>query len=458
MNRYSQKFVSHFLSVLLSGSAVLAASSRLSADIQRREVAPEVSLSLGLASGKDERCAVSAWSGSGLEGSCGSYRWEQLKAGSAFAVLKAVVGAKDAGAARDALAVILSLPDSGKLGSLAVDWARRQGLDAAGVESARKEAEALAKTRADLEREALAARAARTSPESAVFSTTAWTAPGAAQFDDMSARAIEAARALLARAGGSATLHESAHIAVMAESDDAAFAREAAALEAVFGEWSERFGAAGITVSAQMRIPVIFVSDRDRWRQLVTTAFGGDPDKHPESVTIYPPVGAPTAVAAAIVLVAPEGDRSRARYAATVGLARAILHYTDAPARGPAFLSEALPRVMADVSTPKAGMDIALRRDGLAAVRAGASFMPMVAGNYADPMWSSDPRGAQAMSYIFVRWLWDNDPTRLLRFAKASGAWGAPGSPSLEARFTKAFGMSLEAADARARKWFTTND
>jgi len=137
MNRYSQKFVSHFLSVLLSGSAVLAASSRLSADIQRREVAPEVSLSLGLASGKDERCAVSAWSGSGLEGSCGSYRWEQLKAGSAFAVLKAVVGAKDAGAARDALAVILSLPDSGKLGSLAVDWARRQGLDAAGVESAR---------------------------------------------------------------------------------------------------------------------------------------------------------------------------------------------------------------------------------------------------------------------------------------------------------------------------------
>ncbi|MEY3141780.1 MAG: hypothetical protein RLY21_273 [Planctomycetota bacterium] len=458
MNRYSQKFVRHFLSILLSGPAVLAVSSSLSADIQRREVAPEVSLSLGLATGKDERCAVSAWSGVGLEGSCGSYRWEQLKAGSAFAVLKSVVGAKDAGAARDALAVILSLPDSGKVSSLAIDWARRQGVDAAGVESARKEAEALTKARADLEREALAARAARTSPESAVFSTTAWTAPAVPQFDDLSARAIEAARALLARAGGSATLHESAHIAVLAESDDASFVRETAALEAVFGEWSERLSAAGVPVSAQARIPVIFVSDRDRWRQLVTTAFGGDPDKHTESVTIYPPVGAPNAVATAIVLVAPEGDRSRARYAATAGLARAILHYTDAPARGPAFLNEALPRVMADVSTPKAGMDIALRRDGLLAVRAGASFMPVVASTYADPMWSDDPRRARALSYLFVRWLWDNEPNRLLRFAKASGAWGAPGAPSLEARFTNSFGMSLEAADARARKWFTTND
>ena len=173
---------------------------------------------------------------------------------------------------------------------------------------------------------------------------------------------------------------------------------------------------------------------------------------------VYPPVGAPDAVPAAVVLVAPEGDRSRARYAATVGLARAILHYTDAPARGPAFLNEALPRVMADVSTPKAGMDIALRRDGLGAVRAGASFKPVIASSYADPMWSDDPRRARAMSYLFVRWLWDNEPSRLLRFAKASGAWGAQGAPTLEARFAKSFGMTIDAADARARKWFQTND
>lgn len=458
MNRYSRKFMRPFLAILVSFTAVLAVPRPASADIQRREVSPEVSLTLGLAAGKEERCAVSAWSGVGLEGSCGSYRWEQIKAGSAFAVLKAVVAAKDAGAARDALAVILSLPDSAKVGPLAVDWAKRQGLDAAGIESARKEGETLAKTRADEARQKAAAAAARSTPESAVFAMTAWTTPTPQVFGEMSARAVEAARAMLARAGGSATLHESANIAVLAESDDAAFAREAAALETVFAEWSERFASAGVTVAAQARIPVIFVSDQDRWRQLVTTAFGGDPAAHADSVTIYPAIGAPNAFPAAIVLVAPEGDRSRARYAATVGLARAILHYTDAPARGPAFLNEGLPRVMADVSTPKAGMDIALRREALAFIRGTGSFVPLVASQYADPMWTGDPQQARAVSYLFVRWLWDNEPSRLLRFAKATGAWGAANTPTPEARFSRSFGMTVEAACARARKWFQTND
>lgn len=458
MNRYSRKFMRPFLAIFLSCAAVLAVPRLASADIQRREVSPEVSLSLGLANGKEERCAVSAWSGVGLEGSCGSYRWEQLKAGSAFAVIKSVVTAKDAGAARDGLAVILSLPDAAKVGPLAVDWAKRQGLDAAGVESARKAGEGLAKVRSDEARQQAAAAAARATPESAVFASTAWTVPTPQVFGEMSARTVEAARALLARAGGSATLHESTHIAVLAESDDAAFAREAAALETIFAEWSERFASAGITVAAQARIPVIFVSDQDRWRQLVTTAFGGDPAVHADSVTIYPTIGAPNAFPAAIVLVAPEGDRSRARFAAAVGLARAMLHYTDAPARGPAFLNEGLPRVMADVSTPKAGMDIALRRQALLSIRGAGSFAPVVASGYADPMWTGDPQQARAMSYLFTRWLWDNEPSRLLRFAKASGAWGAPNAPTLEARFSKSFGMTVEAACARARKWFQTND
>ena len=458
MNRYSRKFMRPFLAILLSCAAVLAVPRLASADIQRREVSPEVSLSLGLAVGKEERCAVSAWSGVGLEGSCGSYRWEQLKAGSAFAVLKAVVAAKDAGAAHDALAVVLSLSDAAKVGPLAVDWAKRQGLDAAGVESARKEGQTLAKTRADEARQQAASAAARATPESAVFAMTAWTTPTPQVFGETSARVVEAARALLARAGGSATLHESSSIAVLAESDDAAFAREAAALEAFFAEWTERFSSAGITVAAQARIPVIFVSDQDRWRQLVTTAFAGDPAVHAESVTVYPPIGAPNAFPAAIVIVAPEGDRSRARYAASVGLARAILHYTAAPARGPAFLNEGLPRVMADVSTPKAGMDIALRRDGLALIRGAGSFVPIVAGGYTDPMWSGDQKQARAMSYLFVRWLWDNEPNRLLRFAKSTGAWGAPYAPPLEARFSRSFNMALDAACARAKQWFQTND
>jgi hypothetical protein len=458
MNRYSRKFPRTIVTMIARLAAVLAVSGVAGADVQRREVVPEVSLSLGLADGTSKRCDVKAWSGVGLEGSCGSYRWERLKAGSALAVLKAVVSAKDADAARDALAVVLSLPDVGTAGPLALDWAKRQGLDADGVQAARKEAERLATARAEEASRAAEARAVRASPEGANFSTAAWTVASAEQFADASVRMVEAARGLLARAGGSATLHESAHVVVLAESDDPAFAREAAALETIYGEWSERLAAAGIAVAAQARIPVIFVSDTDRWRQLVTTSFGGDPAMHPESVTVYPAVGVQNPVPMPIVLVAPEGDRSRARYAAAVGLARAMLHYSDRPARPPAFLNEALARVMADVSIPNAGMDVAMRRQALTAIRDGGSFVPVVAGGYADPVWCDDPRAARATSYLFVRWLWDNEPTRLLRFAKDSGAWGAPGSPTLEARFERAFGMTLPAACARAKQWFQTND
>jgi hypothetical protein len=113
---------------------------------------------------------------------------------------------------------------------------------------------------------------------------------------------------------------------------------------------------------------------------------------------------------------------------------------------------------MADVSTPKAGMDIALRRQALLLVRGAGSFAPVIASGYADPMWTGDPQQARAMSYLFVRWLWDIEPSRLLRFAKATGAWGAPNAATPEARFAKSFGMSAEAACARASKWFQTND
>lgn len=458
MSRYCAKIVLLKPALAVSVSAVLAIYAGASADIQRREVAPQVSLSVPLVAGGEPRCAVASWSGVGLEGSCGSYRWEEIKPGGAFAMLKALVPSKDSGAARDALAVLLSLEDSGPVGNLAVEWAKRQGLAPAQIAEARAEAALLVKARSDAARAREAERALRTSPEAAVFAQSDWLPPTPAEFAEASAVAVEAARALLARAGGSATLHEADHVAVLAESGDPVFAQDAAALEAVFTEWTSRLAASGVTVAVQGRIPVVFAADRDRWRQLVVTAFGGDPDAHADSVTVYPTVGSTKQFAAAIVLVAPEGDRTRARHAALVGLARAVLHYSGAPSRAPAFLTEGLPRVMADVATPKAGVDAAMRRQALTAVRAGASFTPVVRAGYADPIWTNDPARARALSYIFVRWLWDNDSGKVLRLARSSGAWGAAGGDPLDARFAKAFGMSPDAACAKARQWFMTND
>jgi hypothetical protein len=148
----------------------------------------------------------------------------------------------------------------------------------------------------------------------------------------------------------------------------------------------------------------------------------------------------------------------QARHAATVGLARAVLHYTGAPARGPAFLNEGLPLVMAEISTPKAGIDAVLRRKGLQSIRAGGLFAPLVRSNYSDAVWTDDPGLARAESYLLVHWLWDKGPERVLRFAKDSTAWGAPGSDPLETRFAKSFGMTIDAACAQAQRWFQTND
>jgi hypothetical protein len=470
MTLYSSKLMRSFRTAILALPAVLAIYASASADIQRRELATEVPLSLGFASGKDLRCGVTAWDEFGLEGSCGSFRWQELKAGSAFGALKAIAPTQDATAVRDALAVLLALPDGTQIARLAVDWAKRQGLETGDIDAARAEAARIADRWSERARAETAEFLARATPESGVFAQVPWTAPTDEVFKRRSDAVVEATRALLARAGGSATLHETEHVVVFVESDDEIYRREAAALEAVFAEWSGRLARSGAGVVPQARIPVVFVTERDRWRQLVVAAFGGDAEAHPESIAIYLSIGGSPAFEAPVVLVAPEGDRNRSRYAAFVGLSRAILHYTDAPARPPAFLNEGLPRVMADVSAPRAGMDAGLRAPALRAIRGGGSFVPLFAAGYADEPWRSDRALAQSLSYIFVRWLWDNDPDGLLRLAKGTGPWqghdgkqpaaqgGAQPLEPFATRFSRVFRMTPQAASDRARAWFRTND
>lgn len=449
------------------------------ADIARREIGPAVSVTLDFADSNASRCEVRAWSGVGLEGSCGSYRWDQLTLPSAFGTLKSLAipkesaaakGAtpKDGDAVRDALTIILSLELSaasspkakgvGTVGPMAIEWAKRAGLDGAAIARATADARILAQERERETNERTKAALARLTPESADFPKQPWTTPDDKTFAEQSARILEAARGLLARAGGSATLHDAARVSVLAETAEAADARDAAALEVMFEEWSDRLAKAGVPVSAQARIPVVFVGDRDRWRQLVATSFGGDPTQHAESVTIYPVVGEAGAPPLAIVLVAPDGDRARARFAAAVGLARAMLHYTGDPTRGATFLNEGLPRVMADLSFPKAGMDKALRQRGLAAVRSGGSFAQVLGAGYEHPMWQGDQALARSLSYMFVRWLWDNEPTRLLRLARAPRVATTAAGEAIEARFARIMSISSDAAAARAQRWFMTND
>ncbi len=454
-------------------SAVLAFYAVSAADIQRRECAAAEPFSIALTSGKDARCTVGAWSGVGLEGSCGSYRWEQVKPASAFALLKQLVDAlggdapasntqapvgsapvvsASVHAACDAAAIVLSLADSDALGRNAVEWARRKGASKEQVARIKVVADELRSARADVRRAEMADQLKTQYPEAAMFSSAAWSALSPDDSATASAANLEVARAILARAGGSATLHTTAELLVLAESDSSALAQDAAALQQFVDAWRERFVHAGLPLTLQGRVPVILVSDRDRWRLLVTAAFGGDPQLHRESVTIYEN-------ARPIVLVAPQGDVQRRRAAACLGVARALLHFSGAPRRPCAWVNEGLARTMSDVSVPNAAQDEEWRAAGLASLRQGGSFAPILGVGYDNAVWSGDAVLARSLSYMLMRWLYESAPDETLRFARKVEE-RTPGQPPLDeaGRFRSAFGVSLETRVSDAQRWFRTND
>jgi hypothetical protein len=448
--------------VIASATVVLAIHAPTAADIQPRTLASEVKVTLDLTGGRSEACGVTAWSGEGLEGTCGPRRWEDLRPSSVVAVLKACIAAKDGAAAADAAAIVLALPDPGAAGRSMVEWAKRQGATPEAIEAARAEADRLRAAREERARKAEVARLSAISPEAPPFPATPWKDLDAAGFEEATAANMERARAALAKAGASATLHEAQHVALLAESGDPALKNDAAKLEAFYLRWTDELARAGAPVRPQGKIPVILVGDRDRWRILVASGGGIDPSRYPDVLVVYPPDQ--NGVPQPIVFVAPNSDRALQAYHASVGVARAMLHYARTPERGPPWLNEGLPRVMAELQTPTAAMDDALRRDGLVAVRAGTAFMAVLKSGYTDPMWTKDFGLAQSMSYMFVRRLYEQDSGRLLALAKAdvklpSGSAPPQTSNALfERRFERVYGSSLSAAAAAAGRWFYTND
>lgn len=426
-------------------TAVLALSAGASAAADRRDLPAEVEAELQRADGTRIPCAIRAWDEDALEGSCGKIPWIELKPASAFATLKAIVKPKDAAAAADAVEALCSVGLEARLESSVVEWAKREGVEKAALDAAKAEGARRRTARENAAKEAFAKACARTDPEAGVQGGTLWTALQPEAFESASAESVEAARALLARAGGSATVHQASRVVVLAESGDAVHREDAAFLDRLAEQWSADLDASGCAVALQGRVPVVLVAERDRWRLLVASAFGGDPEQHPDSVTIY-------ADGRAIALVAPHADRSRLRAAAATALARALLHFAVRSDRGPAWICEGLPRVLADIAVPAAGMDASLRGRALPAIRAGG-IPAVIASDYCDGAWKSDRARAIAVSYVFARWLHERSGLRLATFAKDR----QPGEDDA-ARFKRAFRATPAQATAAAVKWFQTND
>ena len=433
-------------------AAVLACYATAGADIQSRNLEPQVQVRLELADGRRIDCKVVRWDGFVLEGPCGAIAWTSLKQNTPFSVLKALLSDRDSEGCADAAAVVLSLDEAGIAAKPALDWAKRAGASPERLEQVRREAADLKSARAARMKEERAERLARLTPEAGVFPSKPWQNLHSADVGAVGAASIEAARALLAKTGGSATLHEAEHVALLTESGDEKYVADAAFLERFYRDWRGRFEEVSISIAEQGLIPVVVVQDRDRWRLLVQIAFGGDSAEHMDAVTIYPASGTPSEQRP-VVLVHPDSDPARQRSNACVGLARAMLHLAGSMERGPAWLNEGLPRAMSDAFVPEAKRDADFRRTALVAVRNGPGFAPILTAPYGEGIWATDPALARSVSYIFTRWLADNAPQQLLRYAKAPRT--SEGEP---ARFKRIMGMSLDEAAARATKWFQTND
>ncbi len=433
-------------------TAVLATYAVAQADIPVRNLATRAQVEVKTVDGREFHCEVGKWDGFSFSGSCGEVSWDRLKAGPALGLLKRLVEAGDPDACAEAATVVLSIEAEGAAARNAIDWARAGGASRERIARIGVEAAALAESRARRSAEERAERLARSTPEAAPFTNQPWKPLHSDDLDAIAAATLEEARALLGRTGGSATLHQTAHVTLLAESGDASLVRDVAALERFYRAWRATLEEASIPLSDQGRIPVILVSDRDRWRLLVQAAIGGDAARFPDALTIYPTIGIPAAPRP-IVLVRPDADPIRQRSNAAVGLARAVLHLSGGPARPPAWLNEGLPRVMADRAVPEAKCDATLRTRGLAAIRAGGDFSPVLTARYGEGVWESDPELAKSLSYMLARWLEENALPALLRYAKEIRT-----SEPEEARFKRIFGMSVEDANGRATLWFRTND
>lgn len=432
-----------FLAAIL---AVGAWAAPALAEIARRELAAEIPVSVAVAAGGETRCKARAWSGEVLTTDRGDFRWEELKSGAVLATLKAIVADRDAAAAADGYAIVLSLPEPGTVAKFAQEWARRQGADEALLKAAEAEAAALRAGREERRKKASAAGLATATPEAGSFPSAPWAALSAADADKATAESIEEARALLAKAGASANLHQTAHVALLAESGDAVFAKEAAWLETVVEEWMKAFAAAGAPVVPQGKFVVVMMSDPDRWRVLAASAGAGDPARLGGGVTIYP-TGRP------LVLLAPSADPATRRLEAARGVARAVLHSSVSPVRPAPWINEGLPMVMADVAVPAARLDATARVAGVRAIRAGVRLSTVLDADYASKAWTDERPLALSLSYVFTRWLYEQVGLRVVAYAKDLKA-----GESDEQRFERVFGSTRARAVAKAATWFQTND
>ncbi|MDI9404978.1 MAG: hypothetical protein QM516_14010 [Limnohabitans sp.] len=455
-------------------TAILAVGTSAWAEVPRRVLDAGVKSTIELRSGRSVGCTVEAWSGESFEGSCGTYRWEDVEPAAALRLLRAVIPAKDAQAAADATAILLSLVESGdssrSIAGSAVDLAKRAGASKEQIEKARAEATQLVAARKSVDRAAKDAALESRSPEGHPFASTPWPTLDANAFERASATGLESARSLLAAAGTSSTMHEQTGIVVLAEQSADVHKEDAVELEGMFRTWAERFSQAGHNFSPQGRIPVVIAGSTESWRLMLATAASAHATNHAEVLVVYrAPKDNPAGPLQAIVLVAPEGDHTLRRSSAAFGLARAMLHYATTAERSPGWLNEGLPRVMADVSFPKARVDITIRQRGLDVLRGGDSFAQIISAKPGSGIWQGGgdknrAEVAKSLCYLFARYLYEKNAIALVRVAKppvpkptVPNTGNATPEP-FESRFRKAFGMTVEAAASQAQRWYQTND
>jgi hypothetical protein len=360
-------------------------------------------------------------------------RWDEVAAEDLHRLRKRLIEQlpeeRRRGATEELAAYLLSRSDESGLGARLLESLRRTASDAALERVIRERAESLRAAREARLVQAASARLGVGSPEAAVFPTPAWPPRTPESQADLVTALRLATRERLAKAGRDATPVESTHTLVFSLISIEDAAKRATELDAFITASLVRLGLPREENPWHGRLVVIVSEDRDRFTLIEAAAFGSEARRDEIAIAHY---DGP----AAIVHLLEQTDVEGARPFVLRAVALALLHRQQSAVRLPAWANEGLADwlVAQHLATGRAQsrsaapFEAALRREGLAAVRARGSFARTIGFEYKPGAWPFVTAADRGECYVLTSFLIERSPASFLRFVgivKSGEPWRA---------------------------------
>jgi len=388
---------------------------------------------------------LTSWSATGIEGSFGSRRWDELVAGDAKRVFALVMDRKSVA---DWLAlgeVLLAAKDGGKLADDALAQAKRLGAHAADIDAARARGTAGHAAREERER---MDRERRLQDEALPDGATA--EPGPVLTDAERAKAAEAMReeaaAVLATAGIAGRTVETERFVLAGDLPQADLERFAAQLDRMY---SRVAGMLAVPEGVNLfwgKAVILCFERQETFRMVEAAAFN---HHAPPSLRGICHMRGPK------VTISIYRGTDEQEFASTLvhETLHGLMHRYATPVRLPDWANEGFAEWVARECVPGSRVDAVRRPPGLRYLRQGGDAARVLSMDSADGSWPGPDAVGYAVGYLLVDLMIADRPSRFGAWAKAVKG-GKPWRQAL----AEDFGVDADRLAASASQWFKVND